>query len=355
MTLGGFSRRLLRSHRSTIRAMSTAKPKAVFLNASRLDYDGALDFSRLHTMLDLTLHPEDIVRDQAEILSLVQDQEIVFTKEMLIPAETFSKFPKSVKVLMEVGTGYNNLPVCEARAAGIPVCNIPTYSTDAVAHMAICYLMNLSVSMFDQQRMLLQNDRSNFTGPFTLPLHELTNATVGIVGGTGRIGTKVGEICLALGMKVILSSRKGVLPNDHALYGKVECTSNVNCLLQQSDYVSLHTPLNDQTRGSFGRQQIEQMKPTAFLINTSRGAVCNEAELVECLQEKVIAGAGLDVTATEPPAPDSKLWDLDNCWLTPHTGWRRVETRQRSVNMVADNVEAYCAAKSEADMINVVN
>jgi glycerate dehydrogenase len=182
-------------------------------------------------------------------------------------------------------------------------------------------------------------------------------ATIGIVGGAGRIGSQVAEICLALGMKVIISSRNEELPDGHTLKGhpRVICTSDVNYLLQNSDYVSIHTPLNDETRGSFGRAQMEQMKSTAFLINTSRGAVCNEDELIDCLERKMIKGAGLDVTESEPPLPTSKLWTLDNVWLSPHTGWRRIETRQRLVNMTADNIQAYCNAQSPADLVNVVN
>lgn len=334
------------------------KPKAVFLNASRLNYDGKLDFSDWHELVDVTLHDADRVDDPNQVLELVQDAEIVITKEMPVPASTFALFPDTVRLLCEAGTGYNNLPVTAARARHVTVCNTPTYSTDAVAHMAITYLMNFSVSMFEQQHMLrCQQDRSNFTGPFTLPLHEINDKTLGLVGGAGRIGTTVAKIALALGMHVILSSRRGSLPPDHDLYGcdRVTCTADVKALLQQSDYVSLHTPLNDETRGSFGRTQIEQMKPTAFLINTSRGAVCHEDELVECLREGWIAGAGLDVTTTEPPAPDSPLWTLDRVYLSPHTGWRRLETRQRLVQMTADNLRAYCHAKSEADYINVVN
>ena len=336
---------------------TTTKPKAVFLNASRLDYDGKLDWSRLHELCDLHLNPADAVRDKQEVLDLVQDAAIVMTKEMALPADTFADFPSSVQLLCEAGTGFNNLPVQAARDRGIPVCNIPTYSTQAVAHMAITYVMNLSVSMFQQQAMLQEGNRANFTGPFTLPLSEINDKTIGLIGGAGRIGTQVAQIALALGMDVHITSRQGSLPADHALYGhpRVHCTDNVESVLRVADYVSLHTPLNDHTRGSFGRTQLECMKPTAFLINTSRGAVCNEAELIECLREGVIAGAGLDVTTTEPPAPDSPLWDLPNVWLSPHTGWRRLETRQRLVDMTCDNIASFLQAQSEDEIQNVVN
>jgi glycerate dehydrogenase len=142
--------------------------------ASRLDYDGKLDWSLLRKHCrEVILHPVDNIKDKALMLDLVKDADIVITKEMHVPANYFAEFSSTIKLLCEAGTGYNNLPIQQARNAGIPVCNIPTYSTEAVAHMAINYIMNFSVSMFDQQRMLLQNDRSNFTGPFTLPLHEI--------------------------------------------------------------------------------------------------------------------------------------------------------------------------------------
>ena len=344
--------------KTSSRQLSIAKPKAVFLNASRLDYDGQLDFSSWHSLVAVHLHDADRVDDPSTLLRLVQDAEIVVTKEMPIPAAVFAQFPESVRLLCESGTGYNNLPIEAARARNVAVCNTPTYSTEAVAHMAITYLMNFSVSMFQQQRMLrCSGDRSNFMGPFTLPLHEINGKVLGLVGGSGRIGSTVGKIGLALGMDVVISSRKGTLPADHSLadHPNVTCTDNLPHLLQQSDYVSLHTPLNEQTRHSFGRAQIEQMKPSAFLINTSRGAVCNEAELIACMQEERIAGAGLDVTESEPPAANSPLWSLPNVFLSPHTGWRRLETRQRLVEMTAANMKAYCSATSEADYINVVN
>ena len=333
------------------------RPVAVFLNAARLDYDKKLDFSRLESLCDLRKHDVDKVTDPTELLEQVQGAEIVITKEMTVSAQVFTQFPDTVKLLCEAGTGYNNLPIKEARARGVLVCNVPTYSTDAVAHMAITYLMNLSVSMFDQQRMLVEGDRSNFTGPFTLPLMELNNKTIGLIGGGGLIGSKVADVCLALGMKIIISSRSGKLSDSHRLanHADVSIVKDLEPLLRNSDYVSIHCPLNDETRGSFGSVQLQIMKPTAFLINTSRGAICNEPELIQALKDGVIAGAGLDVTTTEPPPADSEIWNLPNCWLSPHTGWRRIETRQRLVDMTADSVEAYCQAVSEEEMINIVN
>ena len=399
------------SHTTSNRFMSTtsttgAKPIALFLNASRLDYDRQLgmsmvaltkhdafrlhhvcvrksltitcivpfvhagnthfsldytDFSKLSELVDFRRHDQDYVTDPDQIVQLVQEHqpEIVITKEMQVPAACVELYPDSVKLLCEAGTGYNNIPLDAARSRGMVVCNIPTYSTEAVAHMAITYIMNLSINMFQQQAMLQQNDRSNFTGPFTLPLQEINGKTLGLVGGAGKIGSKVADIALALGMNIIISSRKGSLPDGHRFNGnpnvRVVSSSNLNELLQESDYVSLHTPLNDETRGTFGAEQIKQMKSTAFLINTSRGGVCNENELIECLKSNVIAGAGLDVTTTEPPSMDSELWKLENVWLSPHIGWRRIETRQRLVDMTCDNITAYCKAKSADEFINVVS
>jgi glycerate dehydrogenase len=187
---------------------------------------------------------------------------------------------------------------------------------------------------------------------------ELGGKTLGLVGGSGMIGSKVAEIALVLGMNIIISSRSGKLAPTHRLHNhpNVIVTSDVNTLLQQSDFVSIHTPLNDETRGTFGRAQISQMKPTAFLINTSRGKVCNEDELIECMQERMIAGAGLDVTASEPPSTDSPIWDIPTVWLSPHIGWRRKETRQRLVDMTCDNIQAYIDADGNVDQCkNVVS
>jgi len=352
---------MLTEQRATIHTtMISCKPVTVFLNASRLDYDGALDFSRLESLCDFRRHNLDRVTDPEEMISQVEGAEIVITKEMVVPKDVFERFPSTIKLLCEAGTGYNNLPIAAARERGVLVCNVPTYSTDAVAHMAVTYLMNFSVSMFEQQRMLQDGDRSNFTGPFTLPLMELGGKTVGLIGGGGAIGSKVAEICLVLGMNVIISSRAGKLPSTHRLLSipgaeRIRVVKELDLLLEESDFVSIHCPLNDETRRSFGMKELQQMKSSSFLINASRGGILREDEIIEGMKMGIIAGAGLDVTTTEPPSPESELWGLRNVWLSPHTGWRRLETRQRLVDMTADSIEAYCKATKEEEMINIVN
>jgi len=350
---------------------STAKPIALFLNCTRLDYDRKLDFGGLEKITDFRRNDVDAIsanlssaseKNDAtaiddEIIRLVNEvhsgTEIVILKEMYLPKTAVERFSDSVKLICEAGTGYNNIPTEACRSKNIDVCNIPTYSTDAVAQTAITYIMNFAMNLFEQQAMLQRHDRSNFTGPFTLPLMELNGKTLGLVGGSGRIGTRVAEIALVLGMNIVISSRTPELSDSHKLAGNpnVRVTSNVDELLNESDFVSLHTPLNSATEGTFGRAQISEMKKTAYLINTSRGRVCDEDELIECLQEGMIAGAGLDVTATEPPSENSKLWDLPNAWLSPHIGWRRLETRQRLVDMTVENIRAYI----DEELINKVN
>lgn len=265
---------------------------------------------------------------------------------------TDANFPQSVQLLCEAGTGYNNLPIDVARDKDIAVCNIPTYSNESVAHMVITYIMNFSAAMFDQARMIYkENDRTNFH-VFQHPIYEITNKTLGLIGGSGTIGSNVMDVAIPLGMKVLISSRNETLPTDHKYYNNPNVgVVPLQDLLQQSDFVSINCPLNNQTRHSIGRKEIELMKPTAFLINTARGAIINEKELIDCMKDRVIAGAGLDTQEVEPPSDDSELWSLDNVFMTPHIGWRRLETRQRLVDMTADNIEAYC----KGEPINVVN
>ncbi|KAL3803333.1 hypothetical protein HJC23_009297 [Cyclotella cryptica] len=329
------------------------RPKAIFINSARLNYDKALDFSRLSRLTDLTLNEVDSISDANEIAEKVIDSkaEIVITKEMEVPLLAMEKFPPTVKLMCEAGTGYNNIPIDYARSRGVDVVNIPTYSTESVAHMVITYIMNFSAAIFQQAKMLHDGNHSNFE-VFQHPIYEITGKKLGLIGGSGTIGTAVADVALPLGMEVLISSRSDRLPKGHKYENnpRVQVVS-MDELLSTCDFVSINCPLNSKTRHSIGSREIRLMKPTAFLINTARGAIINEKELIQCMKEKVIAGAGLDTQEVEPPPPQSELWKLDNVFLTPHIGWRRLETRQRLVDMTADNVESYIRGQLQ----NVVN
>ena len=312
--------------------------KVVVLNAAKMNYDGRLDFSNLSPEIEIY---EDT--SSSEILERIAGAAAIVTKEMPVPAEMIAQFPDSVKLICEAGTGYNNIAIGAARERGITVCNVPAYSSHRVAHTAIMMMLNLSSTMQTQIGMLAKGDRSNFTECLKVPHVELNGKTLGVVGA-GNIGQQVIRVAQAMDMKILAYSRT---PKD--LDG-VEFVS-LETLLQESDYVSLHCPLNDNTRHLINEQTLALMKPTAFLINTSRGALIDEPALIRALQEKRIAGAGLDVQETEPPAPDNPLYTLENVVLTPHMGWKGQETRQRMVDIVAEDIQGFFAGKP----VNVVN
>lgn len=312
-------------------------PKAVLVNAGRLDFDGGLDLSRIGACAELVRFEGDATID--EIVERVQGCEIAIFKEISVPAEAILRFPDSVKLIQEAGTGFNNVDLAAAAARGITVCNCPAYSSDAVAHLVVTFMLNFSCSLTRQVKMLAQGNRDNFSKQLQVPHFELAGKTLGLIAGSGDIGSKVAAIAETLGMKVIITSRSA-RPNAVPLEE----------LLRTSDFVSLHCPLNAETRGIINKERLAMMKPTAFLLNTGRGPLVQEADLLEALQAGTIAGAALDVQDPEPPAADSPLYTLDNVILTPHIGWKRVETRQRLMDIVADNLAAYLAGKP----VNVV-
>lgn len=311
--------------------------KTVVLNARKMNYDGKLDLS--------TLSDEVVVYDDTapeQLLQRVQGFDVVITKELPVSPEQLSQFPDSVKLLCEAGTGYNNLPLPAARAKGITVCNIPAYSTQRVAHTAIMMLLNLSSSMRVQLAQLSRGDRSFFTDCLRCGHTEVNGKVLGVVGA-GSIGREVIKVAQALGMEILVHTRT---PRQDGLrYVSLEQ------LLTQSDYVSLHCPLTDQTRHIINAETLALMKPGACLINTSRGPLVDEPALIQALQSGRLAGAGLDVQETEPPARDNPLYDMENVILTPHMGWKGLETRQRLVSILAENIRGYFSASP----VNVVS
>ena len=316
--------------------------KIVFLNAASINFDHQLDFSPITKLGTFTKY-NDCNHD--EILEKVADQNVIITKEVPLSKELIEQFPSSVKLICEAGTGYNNIDLQAATSKGIRVCNIPGYSTEAVAQLAITFILNFSASIVHQPNMIERQDYSNFTDHLQVPHFELQNKTLGLIG-TGAIGQQVMQIARTLGMNVLTYSRTPKDFNDP----KIKSVS-LDDLLKQSDFVSIHCPLTDETKHLIDIDKLKLMKSTAFVINTSRGAIIKETDLIEALKNKVIAGAGLDVQDPEPPRLDNPLFKMDHVILTPHIGWKRLESRQRLVQLLSGNIESFIN-----DMpINVVN
>lgn len=313
--------------------------RVVVLNGDKMNYDGKLDFS--------VLSPDTVVYDDSkgdEIVERIDGAAAVITKEMPVPAEIIQQFPDSVKLIVEAGTGYNNIDIQAAKNKGITVCNIPAYSTQRVAHTAVMLLLTLASSMRVQMAMLTKGDRRNFTDHLLVPHGEVNGKVLGIIGA-GHIGREVMKIAIALGMEIVVYTRTPRPDEDHITYTDLET------VLKTCDYLSIHCPLTEKTRHLIDRDAIALMKPSACIINTARGAIIDETALIEALQQHRLAGAGLDVQEVEPPVADSPLYTMEHVILTPHMGWKGLETRQRLVQIIAEDVRHFF----DGDPVNVVS
>ena len=313
--------------------------RVVVVNASKMNYDHALDFSVLSS--DVQVYDNST---NEELIERIQGARVVVTKELPVGADLLSQFPDTVKLIVEAGTGYNNIDLNAAKERGITVCNIPAYSTERVAHTVIMMILNFASTMQKQIGMLAKGDRSNFTKYLQVSHTEVNGKTLGVVGA-GHIGIEVIKVAKALGMNILVHTRTPKADGDGIRY------VSLDELLEHSDYITLHCPLNEQTKYMINKVAISKMKPSAVIVNTGRGPLINEADLCEALAAKRIAGAGLDVQEVEPPAEDSPLYTLDNVIITPHMGWKGLETRQRLVGIIRDNVQAFF----KGEPINVVS
>lgn len=313
--------------------------RVVVVNAGKMNYDHALDFSILSN--DVQVYEDST---NAELIERIQGARVVVTKELPVSADLLSQFPDTVELIVEAGTGYNNIDLNAAKAKSIIVCNIPAYSTERVAHTVIMMILNFASTMQQQIGMLAKGDRSNFTKYLQVSHTEVNGKTLGVVGA-GHIGMEVIKVAKALGMNILVHTRTPKADGDGIRY------VSLDELLANSDYVTLHCPLNEQTKHLINKETIGKMKPNAVIVNTGRGPLINEKDLCEALAAKRIAGAGLDVQEVEPPAEDSPLYTLDNVIITPHMGWKGLETRQRLVGIIRDNVQAFF----KGEPINVVS
>ena len=275
---------------------------------------------------------------EAQIVGRSREADVLLTNKTPLSAETLARLP-SLKYIGVLATGYNVVATEAARARGIPVTNVPEYGTLTVAQHTFALLLELT-QRTGHHAESVRAGRWSAAPDFCywdFPLIELAGLTLGVVG-SGRIGQAVGRIGEALGMKVRFARRAG---------GPAELES----VLRASDVVSLHCPLTPDTRELIRAQTLAWLKPSALLINTSRGLLVNEADLAAALNSGRLAGAGLDVLSREPPAPDNPLLGAKNCLITPHLAWAARAARLRLLEVAAANIQAFLAGKP----VNVVN
>ncbi len=316
--------------------------KIVVLDGFTLN-PGDLDWSELRELGECTVHertPHGLIVERA------QNAEAVFTNKVVLGRAEFAQLPK-LRYIGVLATGYNVVDVAAARERGIVVTNIPAYGTRSVAQMTFALILELTQHV-GHHAQTVRDGRWSESKDFCYwdyPLVELEGLTLGLVG-FGRIGQAVAKIAKSFGMKTIACNKqmKESTEADVKLIG-------MDTLFRESDIVSLHCPLTAENKGFIDKSRIETMKKSAFLINTSRGPLINEADLADALNAGRIAGAGLDVLAVEPPLPDNPLLKAKNCLITPHISWATTAARRRLMDTAVNNLRAFINGKPE----NVVN
>ena len=302
---------------------------------------GDLSWEGIAALGDLTVYeytpPEQTVER-------AKDADIILTNKTYLTREVLEQLPK-VRYIGAQSTGFDAVDVAYAKERGIPVTNVPAYSTDAVAQTTFALLLEICYHVGLHSDSVRSGDWSNTVhfSYWNTPLLELSGKTMGIFG-MGRIGTRVAEIAQSFGMQVIACSR-----TNKDIAG-VRWVSKEQ-LFREADVLSLHAPLSADTMGMINKETLALMKPSAILINTSRGKAVVEEELADALNQGRIYAAGLDVLYQEPANPDNPLLTAKNCVITPHLAWASKEARERLLAIVTENLKAFLDGKPQ----NVVN
>jgi glyoxylate reductase len=279
----------------------------------------------------------DGIKDKEGLLSMITD---TVDEEVLDRAD-------HLKMIAQFGVGYNNINVTAATRRGIPVSNTPGVLTDATAELAFALILAISRRLVEGDRMTREG-RFRCWAPMLFLGREVTGKTLGVIG-MGKIGKAVAQRARCFNMPILYHNRSRMSKSEEKeLMAKYV---DMKTLLSQADFITLHVPLTDQTRHLIGSQELSLMKPTAYLINTSRGPVVDEQALLETLRNGKIGGAGLDVYENEP-ALTPGLVELDNVILLPHVGSGTLETRFRMANMAAENLIAGLSGKVPPNLVN---
>ncbi len=316
--------------------------KIVFLDESTITLDDDMDFANVR---DLGSFQTYNLTTPEQMPERAGDAEVVIANKALLQRETLEKLRKLQHIAV-IATGYNNVDTKAARELGVSVSNVSGYGRYTVPQHTFALILNLAGKVMEYSRDV-QNGDWEAQDSFTLMRYhtfELQGKTIGIVG-FGAIGRGTAAIAEGFGMRVLVHD---AFDFEHPTYEN----SSVEKLVEESDILTVHCPLTEQTRDLLGKRELKKMKRSAFIINTARGGIVNEEALLEALETGEIAGAGLDTLTQEPPRKHPLLYRKDlNLIVTPHCAWSAKEARQRLIDEVAENIKAFQAGRER----NIVN
>ncbi len=282
-----------------------------------------------------------------KIVERANGAEVVFTNKTPLD-EAVLKQLTSLKFIGVLATGYNIVNTEAAKSCGVVVANIPGYGTDSVVQLTFAFLLELCHHVQRHSDSVMEGKWAGSVDFcfWDYPLVELAGKTIGIIG-FGNIGQQVATVASAFGMKVIANDKVKTDQSQRKDFSWAEIPE----LLHHSDVVSIHCPLFPETKGLINKANLQRMKKSAFLINTSRGPIVVDEDLAEALNNGIIAGAGIDVLSVEPPSKDNPLFAAKNCLITPHIAWATKEARARLMEIAVGNLAAFISGTP----INVVN
>lgn len=316
--------------------------KIVILDAHAVN-PGDLSWDCFDPFGDVTVYP---YTENSQTADRIGDAEIVMTNKTLITEEILVRCP-NIRLICVLATGYNAVDCDAARRREIPVCNVPAYSTNAVAQFVFSLLLEICNGVGHHNCVVHQgkwSSQPHFCF-WDTPQIELAGKTMGIIG-FGRIGRAVGRIARAMGMEVLAYNRSRC-PEGEEIGKYVD----LDTLLARSDVISLHCPLTDLTAGIINKDALSKMKKGAILLNTARGGLLVEEDVAEGLRTGQLSAAAVDVVSSEPISPDNPLLSAPNCIITPHMAWAPIETRQRILDCTVASMEGYFSGQH----VNVVN
>lgn len=294
---------------------------------------------------DITIYPRT---SKEEVIKRAKGAEILIINKTVLCKNELDKLAPELKYIGLQSTGYNVVDLKTATKNGVTVCNIPAYSTNAVAQLVFSFILQFTNKVNLHSESVYNGEWSECPDfcYWKAPLTELEGKTIGIVG-FGSIGHRVAEIAEVFGMKVLFTSKSVKDTSEFKTAKQVDLDN----LLIHSDFVTCHCPLTDETIGLINLDNLKKMKKSAVLINTSRGPVVNENDLAFALNNDIIAGAGLDVLSEEPPKADNPIFKAKNCYITPHIAWAAKETRARLISILDSNI-AHFLSGNEQNKVN---